>query len=166
MYQILDYAEDLSTCRKLLFSSYFASTHANKSAFEPGTTADDPCGHCDNCLRSPATFSAVSVSQEVYKTLRLVAAAEEQNATLTLLQASDLVRGLGGGSFATNDGKGKGKAKGKIDVKKAAGGKVILSALVSKNFVSEVYSRDATNTSYRWIEHRVTSCQIAARWIP
>lgn len=140
---MLAFAEDLETCRKLLFARYFATT-SSKGAFEQGDASDEPCGHCDNvcsyvpsyrfpfltaltlqCLRDSSTFETVDISLDAYRALRILAVAEQQNGTLTLMQAADLVRGLGGGSFSTQGKKGKGK--GSVNVGEQAGGKVTLS---------------------------------------
>lgn len=76
----------------------------------------------EQCLRSPDEFEPIDVSLSAYRALRIIAAAGQQNATLTLPQACDLVRGLGKGAFATQENKGKGK--GSVDVAKVAGDKV------------------------------------------
>jgi ATP-dependent DNA helicase Q1 len=66
------------------------------------------------------------MSLSANRALRIIdAAVSQHNGTLTLPQAADLVRGNGGGSFATQETKGKGK--GKISVEEVAGGKVTLS---------------------------------------
>lgn len=64
----------------------------------------------------------VDVSPSAYRALRIIEAAGQQNATLTLPQAADLIRGLQKGSFSTQEAKGKGK--GSVDVVQVAGGKV------------------------------------------
>lgn len=55
---MLSFAEDLQTCRKLLFARAFSVTHASKSAFEAGDSVDDTCGHCDNVCLSLSGFSS------------------------------------------------------------------------------------------------------------
>ncbi|KPV77044.1 uncharacterized protein RHOBADRAFT_34512, partial [Rhodotorula graminis WP1] len=126
LYEVIEYAEDKKTCRKVLFARYFASTYDAGTAFDADDEdGDAPCGQCDNCLRDPATVSTVDVSLSAYRALRIISAATAQRGTLTLPQAADLVRGNGGGTFSTQEAKSKGK--GKVDVKAEAGGKVELS---------------------------------------
>lgn len=77
------------------------------------------------CLRDPSTVSPLDISLQAYRALRIISAALAHKGTLTLPQAADLVRGNGGGGFATQETNGKGK--GKIDVVAEAGAKVTLS---------------------------------------
>lgn len=81
------------------------------------------------CQRDPQSFELVDVSLPAYQALRVITAASAQRGTLTLAQACDLVRGLGGGSFSNTQGKNKGK--GKVDVVAEAGAKVALNKDVS-----------------------------------
>lgn len=63
---------------------------------------------------------------------------QREGGRVTLATLADLVRGLGGGSFAVAEGKGrKRKAtgeKGSLNVEEVAGGKVALSKDVSGIF--------------------------------
>ncbi|KAL7344284.1 P-loop containing nucleoside triphosphate hydrolase protein [Rhodotorula toruloides] len=123
LYEVVRFAEDKKTCRKILFGRYFRNSY--DSSVNTGEDSDKPCGHCDNCLRDPATVSSIDISLQAYRALRIISSATSQRGTLTLPQAADLVRGLGGGSFSTQEVKGKGK--GKVDVQAVAGEKVTLS---------------------------------------
>ncbi|GAA5855364.1 hypothetical protein JCM9279_001698 [Rhodotorula babjevae] len=126
LYEVIEFAEDKKTCRKVLFARYFESTYDAGTAFDAADEdGDAPCGQCDNCLRDPASVSTVDVSLSAYRALRVISAATAQRGTLTLPQAADLVRGNGGGTFSTQEAKSKGK--GKVDVRGEAGGKVELS---------------------------------------
>jgi len=149
LYEVIQFAEDKKTCRKVLFARYFESTYDAGTAFDADDEdGDAPCGQCDNvrpplplspldlahtltphprsqCLRDPATVSTVDVSLAAYRALRIITAATAQRGTLTLPQAADLVRGNGGGTFSTQEAKSKGK--GKVDVRAEAGAKVELS---------------------------------------
>ncbi|GAA5873316.1 hypothetical protein JCM3774_005939 [Rhodotorula dairenensis] len=124
LYEVVRFAEDKRTCRKVLFARYFANAYDSSQAYD-ANDADMPCGTCDNCVRDPATVSVLDVTEQAYRALRVIEAATAQRGTLTLPQAADLVRGNGGGNFSTQQAKGKGK--GKIDVKAVAGNKVTLS---------------------------------------
>lgn len=148
VYEVIRFAEDKKTCRKVLFARYFESTYDAGTTFDASDEdGDAPCGHCDNvrcsclplprlelkktrsfraqCLRDPSTVSTRNVSLAAYRALRIIVAATAQRGTLTLPQAADLVRGNGGGTFSTQETKGKGK--GRVDVKKEGGAKVDLT---------------------------------------
>jgi hypothetical protein len=49
---MVSFAEDLRTCRKILFARSFATTHSSNTAFDAGKNVDEPCGHCDNVRAS------------------------------------------------------------------------------------------------------------------
>lgn len=124
LYEVVRFAEDKRTCRKILFARYFANAYDSSQSYD-ADEANTPCGHCDNCQRDPATVSTLDITEQAYRALRAIEAATAQRGTLTLPQAADLVRGNGGGAFSTQQAKGKGK--GKIDVKTVAGNKVTLN---------------------------------------
>ncbi|SGY99532.1 BQ5605_C034g11289 [Microbotryum silenes-dioicae] len=165
LYEMIQYAEDLKTCRKLAFAKSFdgGAQASNKTAarFDEGPDADRPCGNCDNCLRDPSTVESVDVSLEAYRALRIMSAADAASGTLTLTQACDLVRGLGKGAITTtsNDTRGKvNKGKTNIDVDSVAGGKVglnkdqteqLLVRLMIEGYLSEhFHTTGYTTTSY------------------
>ncbi|SCV70022.1 BQ2448_1416 [Microbotryum intermedium] len=165
LYEMIQYAEDVKTCRKLAFAKSFdgGAQASNKTAarFDEGPDADRPCGNCDNCLRDPSTVESVDVSLEAYRALRIMSAADAASGTLTLTQACDLVRGLGKGAITTtsNDSRGKvNKGKANIDVDSVAGGKVslnkdqteqLLVRLMIEGYLSEhFHTTGYTTTSY------------------
>ncbi|ORY87468.1 P-loop containing nucleoside triphosphate hydrolase protein [Leucosporidium creatinivorum] len=125
LFEMVKMCEDLRTCRKILFARSFEATHSSSSAFA-AEGGDEPCQHCDNCLRDPSTYESLDISHHAYRALRILSAAGKQSATLTLPQAADLVRGLGKGGFSTQTQGSKGKGKGSVDVNEVAGGKVTL----------------------------------------
>lgn len=90
-----------------------------------------PCGHCDNCTRSPETIDHRDVTLEAWQILKVVQEVEHQGGRVTLSMLADLIRGAGGGSFGVvgNGRKGKGTSKEKLglDLESIAGGKVALS---------------------------------------
>ncbi|GAA5850770.1 hypothetical protein JCM8547_009085 [Rhodosporidiobolus lusitaniae] len=155
LYEVVRFAEDKKTCRKLLFHRYFSAAYDRAKAFD-AQDGDTPCGHCDNCTRDPSTVSTVFITLAAYRALRIICTATSQRGTLTLPQAADLVRGLGGGSFSTQERKGKGE--GKVDVSEVAGGKVALSKdeteqmllkLLVEGYLQERFHATAYNvTSY------------------
>ncbi|GAA6062989.1 hypothetical protein JCM10212_004971 [Sporobolomyces blumeae] len=124
LYEMLKFAQDFTTCRKILFARYFASTYDDSGAFALDE-GEDPCGTCDNCSRDKETVAELDISHDAYRALRIIRAAVDQRGTLTLPQAADLVRGNGGGAFSIQDKNSKGK--GYVKVQEVAGGKVALS---------------------------------------
>jgi ATP-dependent DNA helicase Q1 len=85
------------------------------------------CGICDNCLRDPASIITRDVTVESWRILKVVEEVQREGGRVTLANLADLVRGLGGGSFAVKSGKRKGTEKGEMDVVDVAGGKVEMS---------------------------------------
>ncbi|GAA5894862.1 RecQ family ATP-dependent DNA helicase [Sporobolomyces salmoneus] len=124
LYEMLQFAQDYKTCRKVLFARYFASTYDDSKAFDDDE-GEEPCESCDNCLRDASTIKTIDITTQAYRALRIISAAEAQDGTLTLPQAADLIRGNGGGSFSTRDKNAK--VKGKVDVNQVAGSKVALN---------------------------------------
>ncbi|KAG8799909.1 hypothetical protein FRC16_004113 [Serendipita sp. 398] len=130
LYDMLRFAQNVVDCRKLLFAQYFsASSSLSLSAWSAeGSQTLSPCGHCDNCTRSPDELERdKDVTVEAWKILQIVRTIKDEGGKATLSMLSDLVRGAGGGSFeSSNGGKGKGKQKEKVplDVDAICGGKV------------------------------------------
>jgi hypothetical protein len=87
-------------------------------------------------LRDATTIKITNLTLETYRILRILAAAKRLDARLTLLGATDLVRGVGGGTVSM--GTGSTKTKTKIDIIEEAGGKITLSKDVAA-FLSIVY---------------------------
>ncbi|GAA5924221.1 RecQ family ATP-dependent DNA helicase [Sporobolomyces koalae] len=153
LYEMLQFAQDLKSCRKVLFARYFASTYDDSRAFDDAE-GEEPCGSCDNCVRDAADIVTHDISDQAYRALRIIAAAEAQHGTLTLPQAADLVRGNGGGSFSTRDKNNK--VKGKVDVTQVAGVKVTLNRdetetmlihLLTEGWLREVFVHTAYATN-------------------
>ncbi len=94
------------------------------------------CGICDNCTRDPASLITKDVTIEAWRILKVLTEVQREGGRVTLANLADLVRGLGGASFAVGAGgkKGKGRAtgeKGSIDLDEVAGGKVAMNKEVS-----------------------------------
>lgn len=139
VYEMLRYAQDVRTCRKIAFAKYFSTSASlptdawdDETSKGSSTIGVQPCGHCDNCLRDPATYETIDVTVDVWRILRVCAAVCEQGGRVTVSGLASLVRGLGGGSFPVVglSGKGRGKIaseKGRVDVVNLGGDKVSLS---------------------------------------
>lgn len=46
VYEVVRFAEDKKTCRKILFGRYFRNAY--DSSVNTEEDSDKPCGHCDN----------------------------------------------------------------------------------------------------------------------
>ena len=145
---MIEFAQNLTTCRKLLFARAFTVTHASAEVYDDSEGKDDPCGHCDNvskpyqfhertraddwvmlqCQRDPASVAIVDYSVDGYRALKILEGADRVVGTVTLAQAIDLVRGLKGGSINVQSSKKHGKQTAKVDVVKEAGAKVSLNS--------------------------------------
>ncbi|OWZ78617.1 ATP-dependent DNA helicase [Cryptococcus neoformans Bt85] len=145
LHEMLKFAQDLRTCRKVAFAKYFsASAHLSAASWDNPTsfsssdstsTSTSPCEICDNCLRPPTSISTRDVTLESWKILRIAQVIAKQNGRVTLPNLASLARGLGGGSFGVVGG-GEGKKgkkqkstgeKGYLDIEEF-GGKVAMSA--------------------------------------
>lgn len=87
---MLSYAEDMSTCRRILMDRYFGK--------QPAKTKEETCGHCDNCLRADGAVKKMDVTKHAYDILRLLDAlksgsAKAKNEKLTLIKLIDVWRG-------------------------------------------------------------------------
>ena len=54
-----------------------------------------PCGHCDNCLRDPATVVQRDVTSEVKHVLSIARALASRNTKVTAVQLARTARGNG-----------------------------------------------------------------------
>ncbi|WVQ74143.1 hypothetical protein IAR50_003735 [Cryptococcus sp. DSM 104548] len=149
LHEMVKFAQDLKTCRKIAFAKYFsASSHLSVSAWDTadtlsssssgpsgGNSATTSCGICDNCLRPPSSVSTKDVTLESWKILSIMDEVQRQHGRVTLQNLGSLARGLGGGAFPLVAGaerrRGRGKEKntgekGEVDVKDY-GGKVDLN---------------------------------------
>nr|XP_018265542.1 ATP-dependent DNA helicase [Kwoniella dejecticola CBS 10117]OBR87700.1 ATP-dependent DNA helicase [Kwoniella dejecticola CBS 10117] len=167
--EMLKFAQDLETCRKVAFARYFsASAHLSASAWDApdtlssssGTTSK--CGICDNCTREPDSIVTKDVSVEAWRILKVAQYVQSEHGRVTLANLSDLVRGLGGGTFSVVGGgegrKGKRKANGekeKVDLD-SVGGKILLGKddtetlmihLLLLGYLEDSYSATAYNVN-------------------
>lgn len=152
---MVDFALDVTTCRKLAFDAYFGDPAQVVASYAP-STAPAACGHCDNCLRANAatrecassdqesnsqSAAAVNVvvvkdvTVEAWKICKILQATDAREGKLTLSGAADLARGLQKGSFARDQKLPNGKTervKETLDIDQVCGGKIMLNNDVSK----------------------------------
>lgn len=57
VYEVVRFAEDKRTCRKILFARYFANAYDSSQSYD-ADEADTPCGHCDNVSEMIAEMPA------------------------------------------------------------------------------------------------------------
>ena len=105
------YAQDLDTCRKILFGRYFSTSASLPS--KSWAEKEEPCGHCDNCTRDPTSIERKDVTVQAWKVCKVSQWVKSQDGRLTVSNLGDLVRGLGGGAFAVVQGGSKGKKRKK-----------------------------------------------------
>ncbi|WVR04515.1 hypothetical protein IAU60_001519 [Kwoniella sp. DSM 27419] len=163
--EMLRFAQNLRTCRKVAFARYFsASAHLSASAWDHADSllsssgATSTCGICDNCWRPPDSIITQDVTVETWKILKVSQMVQREGGRVTLANLADLVRGLGGGSFSVVGGGEGTKGKRKIAGEKAqidlddVGGKVtmskddteaLLTHLVLLGYLADSYSATA-----------------------
>ncbi|ORX34459.1 P-loop containing nucleoside triphosphate hydrolase protein [Kockovaella imperatae] len=162
--EMIKFAQDLLTCRKIAFAKYFsASSHLSAAAWDHSDTLGasggtvSTCGICDNCIRDPTSIITKDVTLDAWKCLKVLQNVSSNEGRVTLANLVELVRGLGGGAFGTmKQGKrGARKSSGEkasLDLESVAGGKVTLSKddvetllvhLSTMGYVSEYFAGTA-----------------------
>ncbi|KDN53055.1 ATP-dependent DNA helicase [Tilletiaria anomala UBC 951] len=146
LHSMLAYCQS-TTCRKQLFSRYFADEHSRNMP---------PCKKCDNCM-GEAGIESVDVTYESWQIVKALHEIESHRGRVTLAALCDLVRGLGGGKYnvKSESGKSKGAAArtkaGKLDMN-AYGGTVklnkdncerVIVELLIQGYILEDYSQSA-----------------------
>ncbi|EIW68807.1 hypothetical protein TREMEDRAFT_12143, partial [Tremella mesenterica DSM 1558] len=149
LHEMLRFAQDLKTCRKVAFAKYFATSsslstsawdHPSSISNSTSTSSVSPCGVCDNCSRPTSSIFTRNVTLETWQIIKVLDEVTAQGGRVTLSNLADLVRGLGGGSFGImiQGKKGKrrmGGEKEKLDLNEVAGGKVGLSKEASSSLL-------------------------------
>jgi ATP-dependent DNA helicase Q1 len=114
----------------LTLSKQYFATSASQVLREGTDSQNAPpqsCGHCDNCVRVPDDLETLDVTTDVWRSLKVVMEVSRSIGRVTLSGLADLVRGLGGGTFALV-GKGQSAAdRGRMDLEAVCGGKVTLN---------------------------------------
>lgn len=116
-----------------LVSRYFS--HSAQLSISSWTTEDagalDPCGHCDNCTRSPNSVERKDVTLATWQILKIVDAVRKSGGKLTLVMLASLARGLQGGLYdVSQGGRNETKTKVKLDLETVAGGPVDMNKTV------------------------------------
>ncbi|RXW14015.1 hypothetical protein EST38_g11838 [Candolleomyces aberdarensis] len=156
--------------------SYF--NHSSRIAITSWSTVEssalEKCGHCDNCVRSPASVVLKDVTLPAWQILRVVyEITNRMGGKVTLNMLKGLVRGKGGGKIdvAVAGGKGRGKKQQKekveVDLARVCGGPVgdlsgddvehLIVFLLIKRYLKEII----VSTSYAANVYLGTSEQAA-----
>ena len=73
---MLRYAQDVKTCRKILFERYFSNQGVVTSSIAPPVNPSlDPhalCGKCDNCLREMGEVVIEDITMETFTLVKLL----------------------------------------------------------------------------------------------
>ncbi|KAJ7225663.1 ATP-dependent DNA helicase [Mycena pura] len=165
LHAMLAFVQDLMECRKIAFAKYFS--HSSQLSMSAWTTADanalTPCGHCDNCVRAPGSFTRRDVTLEAWRVLRVVDAVQATGGQLTLTMLADLARGNGGGSYSVSGGGRRSREKEKVDLDLDAvcGGKVQLKkeeleSLIVELLVQKYLVEKYHNTAYTTVVYLIT----------
>ncbi|KAI7857061.1 P-loop containing nucleoside triphosphate hydrolase protein [Circinella umbellata] len=86
VYKMVNYAQELSTCRKIIFEKYFSvdpSIPAYTSGLVNSTSPDVKCGTCDNCTRQEP-IQMVDISKETLTLAHLCRALKNVDEQVTL----------------------------------------------------------------------------------
>ncbi|CED83625.1 atp-dependent dna helicase [Phaffia rhodozyma] len=157
LYDMVAFAQDLETCRKILFGRYFSTSASLPSS--AWSEREEACGHCDNCTRDPETIIQQIVTEESWKICRVATSVHQAEGRVTVSKLADLVRGLGGGNFASavqGDAKKRRKAPEMenvgLNLDEICGGKVMMSKdevehlitnLLLKGYLAELFKQTA-----------------------
>lgn len=93
VYQMVKYAQDYTTCRKVLFESYFA-LDANEQLVNE-ISLDESCGVCDNCNRSSEDVVFKDIGIEAKALIVLCDILKELNERITMTKLVQMVQGRG-----------------------------------------------------------------------
>ena len=126
-------AVEITELTKLRVCRYFS--HSAQLSISSWTTEDagalDPCGHCDNCTRSPKSVERKDVTLATWQILKIIEAVRKSGGKLTLGMLASLARGLQGGLYEVSQGgKNELKEKVKLDLEAVAGGPVDMKKTV------------------------------------
>ncbi|KDQ25115.1 hypothetical protein PLEOSDRAFT_33722, partial [Pleurotus ostreatus PC15] len=163
LYNILQFAQSITECRKVIFAKCFS--HTSQLSMSSWATEDKdaltPCGHCDNCARAERedSFEQKDVTVQAWQILKVVDEVGRNGGRVTMSNLVDLARGTGKATYdiqagGKRRGKGKGKEQGDIDLGAVADGKVDLSKeqteyLIIELLVTGYLTEDYHSTAYQ-----------------
>lgn len=99
---MLKYAQDISTCRKILFERYFSKEGVSEYTASQSTvnsvSLTQTCGRCDNCTRHTDTKGIVvaeDITIQAFTLCKLLEALREAEEKVTMLKLIQVWKGLG-----------------------------------------------------------------------
>ncbi|KIY65210.1 ATP-dependent DNA helicase [Cylindrobasidium torrendii FP15055 ss-10] len=91
LFPMFNFVHDAVECRRLQFANYFS--HSAELALSAwGNDAMDPCGHCDNCIRSGSEKEGRDVTLEIWQLVKLMQAVCVCGSRYTAQQIVELAR--------------------------------------------------------------------------
>ena len=151
VHQMLGFAQDTATCRKILFAQYdlfvlilgdcnteresirYFQMSSNVGMNAWSTEEEDArkkCGHCDNCTRDPDSIEEKNVTLESWQILKVAQAIANNKGRATLAQLVTIACG-GKAQYSIVGAGRRSSIAATLDVNQVAGGKVSLSKDVS-----------------------------------
>ncbi|GAN10251.1 ATP-dependent DNA helicase Q1, partial [Mucor ambiguus] len=103
LYEMVKYAQDYKTCRKVLFEKYFAldSSVSSEDGLVNKITPDQPCGICDNCTRPKEQIVAEDIRSTAETIIRLCIVLQQHNERVTMPKLVQMLLGRGLGIMKT-----------------------------------------------------------------
>lgn len=97
VHEMVRYAQDYTTCRKIAFEEYFSLDSRQKEGLVNEITPDQACGICDNCTRPTNSVLFENISQQVGTIVRLCNLLRSVNERVTMIKLVQMLqkRGLG-----------------------------------------------------------------------
>ncbi|CEP17088.1 hypothetical protein [Parasitella parasitica] len=99
LHEMVKYAQDYQTCRKVLFEKYFSldSSSSSEGGLVNKITPDQPCGVCDNCTRPGDEILVQDIRTIAESVIRLCSLLQnyKERVTMSKLVQMLLGRGLG-----------------------------------------------------------------------
>jgi ATP-dependent DNA helicase Q1 len=100
---MVQYAEEVQECRKVLFSRWAPSNVFIHSVSNPlsrhfgdsSSHALDSCGHCDNCTRSGGAVQDRDVTLDAWRIIKICMSLRRRKERITANQLRDACRGIG-----------------------------------------------------------------------
>ncbi|KAF8880470.1 P-loop containing nucleoside triphosphate hydrolase protein [Gymnopilus junonius] len=170
LYAMVKFAEGLRRCRKVGFAEYFS--HSSQLSIASFATDEkgalDPCGHCDNCTRSPESIERRDVTLATWKVLKVANEVHQAGGRLTMGKLATLVRGGNKGMYEVTVGR-RAAIERNLDLPDLIGGPVeltkndtehLLVYLLTQDYLQEEYYQ----TSYTVVAYLVPG-RLSARFI-
>ncbi|ORE03754.1 ATP-dependent DNA helicase [Rhizopus microsporus var. microsporus] len=95
VYQMVKYAQDYTTCRKILFERYFELDAQEGEGLVNNVTPDQPCGICDNCTRSRDEIVVENISTEARTLITICDMMKQVNERVTMNKLVQMIQGRG-----------------------------------------------------------------------